>query len=138
MTSYSQQSIPDPSAPIAAADTLNELFEVERRIVRTKLEVLAAEMHGRLVVHANNLSRVDRDKEFTLETFARLDVAARYHLREQSDKNTFYRTLFSLEQERRSQDVECWRDLVMVMRDFLIMFETHERAQAKVRMLSDV
>ena len=36
-----------------------------------------------------------------------------------------------LEKERRTEDVECWRDVVMVMRDFLVVWEAHEQAKTK-------
>ncbi len=137
MASYFQESLPLSAVIAAEADALSELFETETRIVRTKLEILAGEIHGRLHIHANNLHRIDRDKEFAQDMLNRLDHAARYHLREHSEKSFLYRALFTLEQERRTQDVECWRDVVMVMRDFLEIFEANERIKAKGRLFSD-
>ena len=34
-----------------------------------------------------------------------------------------------LESQRRDEDVQCWRDIVMVMRDFLVAWEAHEQAK---------
>jgi hypothetical protein len=136
MNTYAYEPTPAPP-PQIDTDALSELFETETRIVRGKLEVLAAEIHGRIVIHANNVNRIDRDQEVARETLERLDRLARYHFREHSEKGIFYRTLFALEQERRTQDVECWRDIVLVMRDFILVWETHERIKAKGRLFAD-
>ena len=135
MNTYAYE--PMPAAPQIDADALADLFETETRIVRGKLEVLAAEIHGRITIHANNIHRIEHDKEAVREMLERLDCLARYHFREHSEKNIFYRTLFTLEQERRTQDVECWRDVVMVMRDFILVWEAHERIKAKGRLFAD-
>jgi hypothetical protein len=34
-----------------------------------------------------------------------------------------------LEAQRRDQDVQCWRDVVLVMRDFLDTWDAHEQAK---------
>lgn len=42
---------------------------------------------------------------------------------------------FDLQSERRKQDVECWQDLVQVMRDFMTAWEDLAGMQAKQRFL---
>jgi hypothetical protein len=110
---------------------LENLVHQNTRILNTKLDVLAALILERLRLREDNLLRIDTDKTNATGLLERLAVAARYHLREHRDKTVFYQTLFDLERERREQDVECWRHVVDVMRDFLIFWDAHERAKAR-------
>ena len=68
----------------------------------------------------------------------RLHLAALYHLREHQDKGIFYRKLLDFQTEARSEQVECWRDVVMVMRDFLMTWEAHEQAKARAIFIQNV
>ena len=65
----------------------------------------------------------------------RLDRLARYHLREHREKSALYQQMFNLGAERRAQDVDCWRDVVHVMRDFLYAWEAHETAKSRAILL---
>jgi hypothetical protein len=107
---------------------LDHLFHSKSRILRGKLEVLASEIYARLTLWNRNLARIDEDKakvEELLQQFTRL---ACYRLREQQDVGRLRDSALQLEAQRRDQDVQCWRDVVMVMRDFLDSWEAHEQA----------
>ena len=110
---------------------LDQLLGVKSRVLRTKLEVLSFEMAERLRIWDRNLERIDGDKERVTGVMERISRLAEYHLRDHREKSQLYEALFDLENERRSQDVECWRDIVMVMRDFLAVWEAHEQAKAR-------
>jgi hypothetical protein len=110
---------------------LDQLLGVKSRILRTKLDVLAAEIGERLRLRSRNLIRIDADKERIGGVMDRISRLADYRLRDHREKSELYEELFNLENERRSQDVECWRDIVMVMRDFLAVWEAHEQAKAR-------
>ena len=88
-------------------------------------------MGERLRIWDRNLERIDADKERVSGVMDRISRLANYHLRDHREKSEFYEELANLENERRSQDVECWRDIVMVMRDFLAVWEAHEQAKAR-------
>ena len=127
------------AAPEPTEDSfLDDLLHQKSRIYASKLEVLAAAMVVRVDLLRENLSRIDNDKENATVMLTKVDSQARYHLREHKDKNIFYQTLFRLEEERRSQAVECWRDVVMVLRDFLYVWEAHEQSQARAIFLEHV
>jgi hypothetical protein len=115
--------------------TLDDLIHQKGRILQTKLEVLATEMIERLRIRSRNLEAINRDHEHATVLLNQLAVQANYHIREHSDKRVFYETLFSLERERREQDVECWQDIVQVMRDFLLAWEAHQQAKARATFL---
>ncbi len=59
-------------------------------------------------------------------------------MREHQDKGIFYRKLFDFQTEARSEQVECWRDVVMVMRDFLYAWDAHEQARARAMFIQNV
>ena len=118
-----------PHSIAEAAAPLDNLLHSKSRILRSKLEVLASEIYTRLTMWDRNLGRIDTDKanvETLLDQFTRL---ARYHLREQKDISRLQDSNLRLEAQRRDEDVQCWRDVVMVMRDFLETWEAHEQAK---------
>ena len=115
----------------AAADNpaLDHLFHSKSRILRTKLEVLASEIQARFAIWDRNLDRLNDDKinvELQLGESTRL---ARYHLREPNEATRFREASLQLDSQRRDQDIQCWRDVVQVMRDFLNNWEVHEQAK---------
>ncbi len=113
------------------SSALDHLLHSKSRILRSKLEVLASEIYARLTLWNRNLSRIDDDKakvEGLLQQFTRL---ARYHLREEHDAGRLRDSALQLEVQRRDEDIECWRDVVMVMRDFLNTWEVHEQAKSR-------
>jgi len=122
--------------PTVSIEGLDQLLHLNTRILNSKLEVLAAHVRERLRIHARNTERLNADRERVSELLQRLTVAANYHLREHKEKSGLYQTLFALEREHREEHVECWRDLVMVMRDLLYVWDGHERAKAKAIFLS--
>jgi hypothetical protein len=138
----------DPYAPLLAdpeaapqsdsapqPNEVEKLFGQKRRIVHTKLEVLASEIFERMRIRTVNLSGLERDKANVYEMLVRLDRQANYHSRDHQEKRVFYELLFKMKQEAREQDVECWRDIVMVMRDFLYAWEVREHMQTRAMFL---
>jgi hypothetical protein len=117
---------------------LDNLLHQKSRIFSSKLEVLAAALVVRVGLLKENLSLIDDDKTRAEAMLAKIDHQALYHFREHRDKNILYQMLFALEAERRSQAVECWRDVVMVLRDFLGVWEAHEQSQARAIFLEHV
>lgn len=118
-------------SPSPAESSIDDLIHQKSVILRTKLEVLTAEVLVRLNILGRNLGSLDEQRERVSEMLNRIDTQARYHLREHRDKGEFYRQLFAIDVERRQQEVECWRDVVMVMQDFLTIWETHQQTQAR-------
>ena len=115
----------DASAP------LDNLLHSKSRILRGKLEVLASEICTRLNMWDRNLARIDSDKSNVEKSLDQVVRLARYHLREQRDITRLEDSNLRLESQRRDEDVQCWRDVVMVMRDFLETWESHEQAKTR-------
>ncbi len=130
---YLPQKANLPTLPDAdSADTnLDNLLHLKARILRSKLEVLASEIYTRLNLWDRNLSRIDDAKTRVEEILRRFTQMANYHVREHRDNNLFHDQIFNLEAQRRAEDVACWRDIVLVMRDFLLAWEAHEHAKAR-------
>jgi len=124
--------------PDAAAHSLDDLILQQSAILAHKLDIPGAEIWWRLHVSSRNLTALADDRDHVQDLLDRLHVAANYHLREHQEKGVLYRKLFELETEQRSERVECWRDVVMVMRDFLEVWEAHEQARAKAIFIQNV
>jgi hypothetical protein len=125
-------------APSESEDSfLEDLVHQKAQMFRTKLEVLTAEVLVRLNIMSRNLRDLDDQRETVREMLGRIDQQAVYHLREHREKSEFYRQLFAIGVEKRQQEVECWRDVAMVMKDFLEIWEAHQQAQARAIFLKD-
>lgn len=116
--------------------SIDNLIHRKGRLFRTKMEVLAFEIVQRLCIKSTNLESLDAQQTGLIERLRSLDRQAQYHLRDHQEKRTFYEAMVKLEQERRSQHVECWRDVVMVMRDLLEVWESHENAKVRSQFIN--
>jgi hypothetical protein len=127
--SYKIESMSDTASFENVA--LDNLLQSKPRILRTKLEVLASEIQARFAMWDRNLERIDGDKgkvESLVNESARL---ARYHLREPNEATRLRESSLQLDSQQRQEDIQCWRDTVQVMRDFLNAWEVHEQAKAR-------
>ena len=115
----------------AALAPLEDLLSQKSHILQVKLEVLAAEISERFRLRVKNLERIAEDKDTAVRMMERLTRDSLYRLREHKEKQPFYSILFGLEKNIREEEVECWRDVVEVMRDLLVVWEAHEQAQAR-------
>lgn len=118
--------------------TLDDLIHTNTRILRTKLEAISATVQERLKIRRNNLTQIADDREKLTEIIQHISVAANYHLRDHREKDRLYQRAFDLTRERRDQDTDCWRDIVLVLRDFLTFWDEYERAKARGAFLENV
>jgi hypothetical protein len=118
--------------------TLDDLIHSNTRILRTKVEMMAAAAQERLKIRRDNITRIADDREKLAEMIQKISVAANYHLRDHKEKDRLYQRSFDLSRERRDQDTECWRDIVLVLRDFVSFWDDYERAKARGAFLGDV
>lgn len=119
-----------------SANALDQLLGAKPRILRTKLEVLASEIQARFAMWDRNLDRIADGKgqvEALLDESSRL---ARYHLRDPNEATRLRESAIQLDSQQRQEDIQCWRDTVQVMRDFLNAWEVHEQARSKAIFLN--
>ena len=125
--------------PASGSDkTLDDLIHANTRILRTKVKAVAAAVHERLKIRRDNITRIADDRDKLTEIVQQISVAANYHLRDHKEKDRLYQRDFELNRERRDQDTQCWRDVVLVLRDFLTFWDEYERAKARGAFLEDV
>ena len=108
------------------------------RVLKTKLEAIASTVQERLKIRRQNVQRIADDKVKLADMLQMVSVGANYHLREHREKSAFYQKIFDLERERRDQDTDCWKDIVLVLRDFLTFWDEYERAKARGAFLENV
>jgi len=118
--------------------SLDALINQKSRVLKTKLEVWASAIQERWRIEHRNFDRIDEDRAVLKEMIEKIDRQANYLRREHQEKSILYRKLFELETERRKEEVECWRDVVMVLRDLLYVWDAHEQARSKAIFLNDV
>jgi hypothetical protein len=124
-----QTAFESPQPQESDSLALDHLLHSKSRILSSKLEVLASEIYARLTMWNRNLARIDDDKAKVEDLLSQFTRLARYHLRDQQDVSRLRDSTLQLEAQRRDQDVQCWRDVVLVMRDFLETWEAHEQAK---------
>ena len=114
------------------------MLHTNTRILKTKLEAIASSVQERLKIRKLNGQRIADDKCRLSEMLQSISVGANYHLRDHREKGTLYQKMFELERERRDQDTDCWKDIVLVLRDFLTFWDEYERAKARGAFLENV
>lgn len=116
--------------------SIDELVHQRTRILNEKLKVLADAIEARLQLRRKNAERL-ADDGLTLSNML-LEFDSNYGRRpeDQRLREKLYNRRFDLTKEERQQDVECWRDVVMVTRDFLTAWEAHEQARARAMFLA--
>ena len=132
-------SVSGSTVPAGGADkTLDDLIHGNTRILRTKMQAVAAAVQERLKIRQDNIARIADDHENLTEIVQKISVAANYNLRDHKEKDRLYQRAFDLARERRDQDTTCWRDVVLVLRDFLTFWDEYERAKARGAFLENV
>jgi hypothetical protein len=122
----------------SADPVLEGLIHGKSDMLAKKLDILASEIKWRLYLASGNLKRLDEDQEKLTSMIERLDRDANYQMRDHQEKAPLYRQLFAIQGEKRSQPIECWRDVIMVMRDFLGVWEAHQLAQNRATFIENV
>ena len=125
----SKVNSPEPASTDSSA--LDQLLHSKSRILRTKLEVLAFEIQARFAIWDRNLERIGNEREQVDALLSRSTRLVRYHLREPNEVTRLRESDLRLNSQRREEDIQCWRDVVMVMRDFLNSWEIHEQAKSR-------
>lgn len=128
---YHQSTTASPDSDTGTAGAIDNLLHSKSRILRTKLEVLASEIQARFAMWDRNLDRIDREKETVEALLNQSTRLARYHLREPNEGTRLRESSLQLDSQRRQEDIQCWRDVVLVMRDFLEAWEVHEQAKSR-------
>jgi hypothetical protein len=119
-----------------AVDTLIHQRPV---ILRTKLAVLATQLQARLLLRETNLTRIADDllatdnlllpwTECVLSSQMPTDLALRNACLERQAR---------LQTEIRTQEVECWRDVALVMNEFLTVWEGLQQSQVRAEFLRE-
>jgi hypothetical protein len=114
---------------------LDEMFRGRTAILKTKLDVFAWEISERLRIRERNLDSILENQERARSMLAAITRQVNYSMRPHQDKTRFYDLHFEFERQRRSEHVECWQDIVQVMKDFLIVWEALEHAKARAAFL---
>ena len=115
---------------------LDRLFDQRTAILRTKLEVFASELLDRLRIRTRNLVAISENHERLNQMVEATSRQANYHFRDHKEKSVFYQLSFDLERQKRSEDVECWRDVADVMKDLLNVWEAMEQAKSRSMFLN--
>ena len=113
------------------ADSIERFINSRAHILDTKLQVFSQEIQERLRIHNDNVSAINYQSLLTYSqilTFHPTYGTGRY---DRALVNSLYQERNDLAKELRQQHVECWRDVVMVMREFLFAWEAREQAHSK-------
>jgi len=127
-----------PPEPEAEDSFLEALLHSKSKILSTKLEVLAGEILWRFQIREQNRIRLDEEQSSLQNMLLTLDRACNYLSRQHREKAPLYNAFFNIEQQKRQEQTECWRDVAMVMRDFLEVWDAHEQTKSRAIFLENV
>ena len=125
----------------AASDEIDQSLDLlvnqRTRILDTKLDVLAAEIEERLRIRRQNVKGIMSEELRTGSLLLEFHPTYGIGRCDSRIQQSLYQKKFDLTKEKRQQDVECWRDIVLVMRDFLTAWEAREQAGAGASFLKN-
>jgi len=113
-------------------NTLDDFVFLRGKILKSKLEILASEITDRFQIRKRNRNLMEKDEEKVWK------LLHPYHIPSHRDSTSLYERVFDLKRESRDEDVKCWSDVVMVMRDFLNTWEAFEQARARSDLIRHV
>lgn len=111
--------------------SLDQLLGQKAALLRTKLNVFGAELRDRFRLREQSLAALASERERLEADVERVSRQVRYDLREPRELSPFVQQRAQLEQELRRQTVDCWTDLVPVVRDLLEVWEALEQSSAR-------
>ena len=112
-------------------DVLDNFIHRRARILNTKLQVITFEILERFRLKALNMRNLEKDESIVS------DLIHPYHINSQQEKSAFYERLLDIHKERREQEVNCWCDLVPVVRDLLNTWDAHQQTQSRAILLQN-
>ena len=121
----------ESSSEELSTHSLDQLLGQKADLLRTKLNVLGAELRDRFRLREQNLSGLAGESERLDADVERVSRLVRYDLREPRDLSPFVQQRAQLDRELRRQTTACWTDIVPVVRDFLDVWEALEQSRAR-------
>lgn len=98
---------------------------------KLKLDIHTAQILERLVIRAKTLESLVKEDLHVSSRLANIKDNGSFELESVLEKR-----LFEIEKERNLENVQCWRDLTHVMRDFISVLEALEQARARENLLN--
>ena len=119
--------------------SVDQLIGQRRDILATKLDVLTAQLHERLDLWTKHTDSLDYDDCRLGTAIHTLYVQSGRYIQGADRRMTgLQKQGFDITEQRREQDVECWRDVAMLTRDLLGVWEAYQKAKAKAELIRDV
>lgn len=129
---------PEPLRETAQQSALEAILNGRTELTETRLAVTAVQIIERLRIRATNLKQL-LDEELSIgNKLLRIQgqFPAGFNKELMGIEAQFDQQSSQVHSAQRREDVECWRDLTNVMRDFLNAWEGFSRNAAKNRFLS--
>lgn len=125
---------------IAASSSgfIDDLIDQRKSILAAKLDVLTAELHERLSIRKDNIASFIYDECKLGSMISQLYFTTGGYIDKSPRRMaSLEKQGFDIQKERRDQDVECWRDIVMLTKDFLSVWEAYEQAKSRAYLMKD-
>lgn len=119
-----------------SSESVDVLISGRSRILASKLEVFASEIWSRLDIRRKHKDSIYKEQEKSRTLLDKLVRLVQYGFAHPTEKENLERQIFTLNQEARREDLDAWKDLVFVMRDFLNVWEAYEQAKVRGRFLN--
>ncbi len=132
------ESYPDTNRERAQPSALEAILNGRTELAETRLAVTAVQIVERMRIRARNLKQL-LDEELTVSNKL-LEIQGLFPPGFNKDllgvEAQMNQSISQIKGAQRREDVECWRDLTNVMRDFLNAWEGFSRNEARNRFLS--
>lgn len=121
----------------AIDESVDLLIHQKSKLLSTKLEVLAEQIVDRVRIRGANHGHILYDELAMRTKLMEFDPHYGGCEYDPNLRSSLYGRIFDLNKESRQEDVQCWKDIVLVMRDFLIAWESHEQSRTRAIFLKN-
>lgn len=131
--SFGLDSISDDSL-IELEDFVNH----RTKILEEKLGVLIFEIKRGLKLKDDAQLSLDNEKSRIEDKIHELSAKSNYDFNKLKEKDSLQEKIFGLNKEKREREIEHWKSNIILMRNFLEVWDEYGQARAKGRVLKDV
>lgn len=118
-----------PRVLSADSDDVSGFVRQPTEILKLRLAALGAEAKARLSIHGDHAELTASECRSLDDEVVRVARLVDYGQLDPQQLSELQRHRADLQKERRKEDVECWRDLTALMKDFLDTWDSLERAR---------
>lgn len=128
----------DTQGPGDTGDEIDMMFSDKVKLAKTSVLQIMSQINERLIIKKMNVERIyyDIDKCRTGILNAEDVYSRNYSANDKDARSRLEAEITRLEQEKRKEETSCWRDLVQLRKELMMIMSEYKNNSRKKKMLS--